>query len=1246
MKFERETNLYQDQALVKKFQSQDTDFEVLRGKISYLISDSEIAEWQDGDKTLTSRMNAAEATSEQFSRQISEVRTEYSDLSGDISDVSESLNDYIQTADRTISTITQTIQHKSKVFNVAPTVPYSVGDLWIKGQEIYVCTVSKGDTDTENLSDDWAKATNYLKTSDWTNWVENTYGGDKDVLQAQIDGKIQTWSQPSGNDPQANWSEDTKQYHDGDLWYQTDTGITKRYSWNTTQASGSWVEQSVPNSVLANIAAKATIYTSETRPTPPYALKDLWVQGASGDIKVCVCGRTSGSGAESDWEKASKYTDDSAWETWVDDVYGENLQDIQSQIDGKAETWYQSNDPSSAWTTADLKSEHTKDIWYCTATTGNYAQKCWRWNGTSWDEITANPPSDVFNTLNGKRQIFVAQPTNDDYYEVGDIWVNATYPATSPYTYQNDLLRCKTAKSKGSAFNISHWEKASKYTDDSVFNAWNNSTYQTFQSFIDQLPNKIRLEVTGSETIDPKTMYSGAYTGSDIPTNENSPAINWETDSVRENHVNDIYCRSTGEVYQYVSGKDGLIIKFSEKCNFISTNDFVQIYYPKNNGYRKARYGGTSLSGAQVFVPSLTFWLYFHTSYYSENDLYGFSIDEISHGFSDIEPPSSLESSLPNCAETPVSGETYPESNHNPYNKGVDILWKYTASGTLGTENYGWVRRTDPEIRQAKASIEILDDQIQSKVDVNGVISSINQSAEEITINANRVALNGDTIIDAINGAEGTVVINANKTNLTGDVIIDTINNGTGNFSIDANKINLNGVVTANNNFKIDTDGSMQATAGTIANFNIGKFALAGLNVASGYRGLNILRGATNPKVSLSQGDNITWRYNYFRKTPIGATGSAWVYTNYSPLPSGVSGYSTNNVIVLSSNGAVGADIGFCQDQARLQGYPVTFSVWVRGAKGARVDLQPFWVSTDSYRKAFYLEKDYEWEKISVTATPSKDYQSISIGYVYFVPRNANEVLYVFAPKLEYGVTATAYNDGWSWEDPEEDKPVASGVAIGRDGIRASSYYNPYYQKNSVEIKDGMVRFIHAGTSIIYQDSTHGECLDGYFSPECHDNESGIGDTMSGVSFFTCRTYDLDNLGTRLMNLDTGIVTINGKIEYTSDRRLKKDIVDLDDKYVRLIDKLQPKEYRLKVKDDKPVLGFIAQDVLEATDEVDIEEQPFVGGTGKGERYYTIDYIQFIPILVRKCQMQDEEIQNLKDEIAELKNLIKGLAHD
>lgn len=53
------------------------------------------------------------------------------------------------------------------------------------------------------------------------------------------------------------------------------------------------------------------------------------------------------------------------------------------------------------------------------------------------------------------------------------------------------------------------------------------------------------------------------------------------------------------------------------------------------------------------------------------------------------------------------------------------------------------------------------------------------------------------------------------------DGIISAINQTSEEVSINASRINLNGSVTANNNFKIKTDGSMEAIAGLIGGFNI-----------------------------------------------------------------------------------------------------------------------------------------------------------------------------------------------------------------------------------------------------------------------------------------------------------------------------------------------------------------------------------------------------------------------------------------
>ena len=56
---------------------------------------------------------------------------------------------------------------------------------------------------------------------------------------------------------------------------------------------------------------------------------------------------------------------------------------------------------------------------------------------------------------------------------------------------------------------------------------------------------------------------------------------------------------------------------------------------------------------------------------------------------------------------------------------------------------------------------------------------------------------------------------------VNGDEIISKINQSAENVSIEANKINLNGAVTANQNFKIDLEGSMEALSGLIGEWQI-----------------------------------------------------------------------------------------------------------------------------------------------------------------------------------------------------------------------------------------------------------------------------------------------------------------------------------------------------------------------------------------------------------------------------------------
>ena len=156
------------------------------------------------------------------------------------------------------------------------------------------------------------------------------------------------------------------------------------------------------------------------------------------------------------------------------------IADLQNQVDGAIETWFYEgvptlkNAPASDWTTDKDKDTHLGDLYY-----DNKTGKAYRFakdgNTYKWTIITdtdiakaLSDASKAQETANGKMTVFATQPTPP--YQVGDIWVNATYPADGS-TYKNEVLRCQTDKKAGSQFAIGDWIKASKYTDDTVANA-------------------------------------------------------------------------------------------------------------------------------------------------------------------------------------------------------------------------------------------------------------------------------------------------------------------------------------------------------------------------------------------------------------------------------------------------------------------------------------------------------------------------------------------------------------------------------------------------------------------------------------------------------------------------------------------------------------------------------------------------------------------------------------------------------
>lgn len=322
-------------------------------------------------------------------------------------------------------------------------------------------------------------------------FINNTLPGILDEIKAQLDGQIEQHfyqidpsplsTAPGSEDgvPNSGWTDFTmKENHLGDLYYNTTSGKVWRYVkiqwrpkpgyvpgtfyvWQELQDSELAQAIAIANEALELGKEKNRIFTST--PVTPYDVGDLWVQGATGDIMRCKTAMESGAFTSSDWEKASKYTDDSALKNFINGDFANAIDTMTEQIDGKIETWFQTSDPASNWTTNAEKAKHVGDMWYNSSTK---LLKCYRQtfrfvNGMGtvvyiWQTIEDKKAIDAYDaaskaqdTADGKRRVFVAQPYPP--YDVGDLWVDG-----------QELRRCITARSSGS-WNTNDWVVAVYY---------------------------------------------------------------------------------------------------------------------------------------------------------------------------------------------------------------------------------------------------------------------------------------------------------------------------------------------------------------------------------------------------------------------------------------------------------------------------------------------------------------------------------------------------------------------------------------------------------------------------------------------------------------------------------------------------------------------------------------------------------------------------------------------------------------
>ncbi len=171
------------------------------------------------------------------------------------------------------------------------------------------------------------------KAQEIQNYIDNTLRTELDGLHDQADGLVERWPGnyiplPNNENPTAEanypanqWTTEAEKQKHIDDTFTKDSGSSEYLgnSWKWSKVNEVWqwvlISDTALTAALAQSARAEETAKRKTRnfivtPYPPYEAGDTWSQGATGDYMRCVQDRLSGSFVSSDWEKASKYTDD------------------------------------------------------------------------------------------------------------------------------------------------------------------------------------------------------------------------------------------------------------------------------------------------------------------------------------------------------------------------------------------------------------------------------------------------------------------------------------------------------------------------------------------------------------------------------------------------------------------------------------------------------------------------------------------------------------------------------------------------------------------------------------------------------------------------------------------------------------------------------------------------------------------------------------------------------------------------
>lgn len=833
MVFENEVNLYGDAPIASKFSSQDTKFDVIQGHINAIISESEMIELLDGGKTMYSGMNdikidvtglhgnisSLSTTVDGQTQQITEINSKQATYEASLEEFSATLSDTqsdLETTSQNLATLQlDTNRFKTTVSNTYSTKTQAQGYA-TSAQNAAISAAADDATSKANAAESNANAATDNKLSDYstTSAVASMIQQESDNITLAVSRSYAT-KEEARTAAETTITGDTIYY----LAYASNTGVNRQTSGWTPDPTASSAQISESKKYLWTYHLY-TYGSGDTRPTDPIVTGTYGTQGATIDNTRYQQGSSPTNPPTGTWLESPPSVEEGKY-LWTRVTYTDGSVSYSVAKQGQSGTSVTVSGTEYAYKLSENGTSPPTGTWSPTPVAPTSTQYTWTRTTTTFsDGSTA-----VTYTVGGKKgdtgvgiskvtPLYYAKNNNTAPAKPSSkittttintgVWTTGLPSLTNTYKY---LFTCDQIEYDDSSSHI-EWTTVvenkntaelytrlttaeQKITDDAIIQTVSASGQfpakgdiilsinEVAQSQAYISADKINLTAysTGAEV---EEMANCDYVGDVTPTTSNYPASEWGDDDAKIAHIGDTYYkRSTKDKY-YFKGipEQGLLIRFDNRSETEQTHDYVYIYYRLfGNLYRSRKFSG-SIGGATFYIPSGEFWVYWHSDT-TVSDYYGFSFSALSLvSRHDLEEDVEIVSNLPNYYATVTNTYTDMASPHSPYLGGANKVWKYVRTEAISTGVFcSWVASAVKRNFDTKTTVMLTSNGLTSKVSAGDIASTINQTAQSVLIDAQKINLNGYLTVTDV-GDNGSTIISGSRIR-TGKVNADYVYGGT-----------------------------------------------------------------------------------------------------------------------------------------------------------------------------------------------------------------------------------------------------------------------------------------------------------------------------------------------------------------------------------------------------------------------------------------------------------------------------------